>query len=444
MLPVLIIDDNDAICTALQVLFDIHDIECMTASSPDEGVALAGQTRFGAIIQDMNFTEDSTSGDEGVVLFRRLRSIDPTVPIFLITAWTSLETAIMLVKEGAHDYLSKPWDDARLVEDIKSLLASQTRRGGEGLVPEPHMAGMIFADPAMERVVNAALQVAQADVPVLITGPNGSGKEMLAHLVQANSSRSQGPFVKVNAGGLPNELLESELFGAEPGAFTGARKLRIGRFEEAHGGALFLDEIGNLSHEGQMKLLRVLQSGEFSRLGSNKVIKTDVRVISATNADLPEAIRAGLFRQDLYFRLNVVELRAPALIDRPLDILPLAHHFLTTLKCPAPKALSSAAEQALMAWSWPGNIRELRNRIQRALLMCTGSVIGPVDLDLEMGSGNSSTKQVLSKDGLKVRHALEEARGNVSKAAAILGISRQALYRRMDKYGIVWERRRQI
>ena len=442
MLPVLIIDDNDAVCMALQVLFDIHDISCETASSPQEGLALAKKKRFGVIIQDMNFTEDSTSGEEGAALFHNLRALDDCIPIFLITAWTSLETAVKLVKEGAHDYLGKPWDDTKLVEDVKSLLAIAERQDGGGF--QADLAGMIFADPATNRLVESALQIAKSDVPVLITGPNGSGKDMLAHVVQANSARASQPFVKVNAGGLPNELLESELFGAEPGAFTGSRKLRVGRFEEANGGTLFLDEIGNLSAEGQMKLLRVLQSGEFSRLGSNKVMKTDVRVISATNSNLPQAIREGSFRQDLYFRLNVVELNAPALADRGADILPLAKHFLQTLQATSPKTLGPDAEQALLAYSWPGNIRELRNRIQRAMLMCKTPVIGALDLDLQAPTLVESDPGANNSEAREVRQALDDARGNVSRAAAILGISRQALYRRMDKYGIVWEKRRQI
>ncbi len=447
MLPVLIIDDNDAICTALQVLLDVHEIPCLTASSPAQGLARAREQVFGVIIQDMNFSEDSTSGEEGIRLFRDLRTLDPHVPILLVTAWTSLEAAVRLVKEGAHDYLGKPWDDERLVDEVKELLAFRQRQvKGSAVTENTELAGLVYADPVMDRVVSTALQVAFSGVPVLITGPNGSGKEVLAHLIQANSSRARKSFVKVNAGGLPNELLESELFGAEAGAFTGAQRRRIGRFEEAHGGTLFLDEIGNLSMDGQMKLLRVLQSGEFSRLGSNRVIETDVRVISATNTDLVAAIRSGTFRQDLYFRLNVVELHVPALVDRPGDIPPLTRHFLNILNGPEPKPLGPGVEQALLAYSWPGNVRELHNRLQRALLVSRGPEILPVDLGLEMSSAKTGVAETGNGIGEKraVRQALEEAHGNISKAASSLGISRQALYRRMDKYGIVWERRPQF
>ena len=292
-------------------------------------------------------------------------------------------------------------------------------------------------------LVNTALQIAQANVPVLIRGPNGSGKEVLAHIIQANSARKHKPFVKVNAGALPDELLESELFGAEAGAFTGSRTRRIGRFEEANQGTLFLDEIGNLSLSGQMKLLRVLQTGEFSRLGSNHLLRTDVRIISATNADLECAITQGSFRQDLYFRLNVVELTMPGLAERPGDIIPLARHFLTTLEGGAGKSFSVETERAMRLYGWPGNVRELRNRIQRAVLIARQGVLTPFDLDLQ--SQGPRRQEPLADDETRERADIErclfEVGGNVSKAAERLGMSRQALYRRMARFGIVWERK---
>ena len=440
--PVLIIDDNEAICTALQVLFDLNEVPTLVAHTPEEGLDLARRHPLGAILQDMNFTEESTTGEEGIRLFRALRQIDSQVPILLITAWTTLETAVKLVKEGAQDYLSKPWNDDKLLEQVVQLRQMRIQQNLTGPdLKKFNTQGLVYADPATARVVNTALRVAAADVPVLITGPNGSGKEMLAHLIQANSPRSGKPFLTVNAGGLPNELLESELFGNEPGAFTGARNRRIGRFEEADGGTLFLDEIGNLSIEGQMKLLRVLQSGEFSRLGSNRVIRSDVRVISATNADLLQAITQGKFREDLYFRLNVVELSMPPLAERPGDILPLAHHFLRQLS--GQHKLLPETEKALRTHSWPGNVRELKNCLQRALLISDSREIGPHDLVLSATQWVQDTpapEPPTSGEGLAVQKALMEQGGNVSKAAEALGISRQALYRRMEKYGIVWEK----
>jgi DNA-binding NtrC family response regulator len=305
----------------------------------------------------------------------------------------------------------------------------------------------------MHNVVSLAATVAASDVPILITGPNGAGKEKIAEIIQANSRRKAGPFVKVNAGALPDQLLEAELFGAEAGAFTGSTKLRIGRFEAAAGGTLFLDEIGNLTPAGQAKLLRVLQTGEFERLGSNTTRKADVRIVSATNVDLSRAIAAGTFREDLFFRLNVIELHVPQLADRPDDILPLAEHFLATLagqeSLPV-LTLSEPAREALVQHEWPGNVRELQNRIHRAMLVCGGHVITPEHLGLAAQSGPSrEPPQPGAKvadpdrepDRTIVEEALQRAGGIVSKAAAELGISRQAFYRRMDQAGVVLERR---
>jgi DNA-binding NtrC family response regulator len=314
----------------------------------------------------------------------------------------------------------------------------------------------------MHEVINLAVKVARSDAAVLITGPNGAGKERLAHIVQANSRRSDKPFVQVNAGGLPDELLEAELFGAEAGAYTGAKRLRIGRFEEANGGTLFLDEIGNLSPNGQVKLLRVLQTGEFQRLGSNATRKTDVRLISATNANLTEAIRQGTFREDLFFRLNVIELNVPALRDRPDDIEPLAEHLLSRHAATdgrEPLALGPEARQALLDHEWPGNVRELDNRIQRSVLVAKGNVISPADLGLDPSHSRSSAPPIAAEapvhsgsrneasatddasERAQIEKVLTDARGVVSKAAAQLGVSRQALYRRMERLGIELERR---
>lgn len=442
--PILIIDDNEAICTALQVLLDIHDIPSLTANSPAAGLKLARAQVLGAVIQDMNFEEDHTSGEEGVRLFRELRKIDPGLPVLLITAWTSLEAAVKLVKEGAQDYLGKPWDDARLVEEVRRLRASRSfpaAATASSSHENANLCGLKYADPSMHALVETSLKIAPSDAAVLITGPNGAGKEMLAQIIQANSKRRHGPFVKVNAGGLPHELLESELFGAEAGAFTGATRLRVGRFEEAHGGTLFLDEIGNLPLPGQMKLLRVLQSGELSRLGSNRIIKVDVRVISATNIDLQQAIARGSFREDLYFRLNVMELALPPLVRRPADIPLLADYFLKELKDHQERHLSAESQKALLGHGWPGNVRELRNRIQRAALVCSGSAITPQDLGLTEVSGPAPVSLVEDPEARRIRQALKVADGNISQAATALDMSRQALYRRMEKHGIVWERR---
>ena len=439
MQTVLIIDDNHGVRTALQVLFSIHDVRPLTASSPDEGLALIETESVDLVIQDMNFTEDTTSGDEGVALFHRIRASNPDLPVILLTAWSNLETAVDLVKAGAADYLSKPWDDAKLLTTARNLLrlsavqrekremAEGRLRAREALAEKYNLCGIVYVSDAMHYVVGAATQVARSDVPVLITGPNGAGKEMLADIVHANSACADGPFIKVNVGALPADLLEAELFGAEPGAFTGAGKQRIGRFETADGGTLFLDEIGNLSPDGQAKLLRVLQSGEFERLGSSKTRRVDVRVISATNADLRQAIRDGSFREDLFFRLNVIELAVPPLSERPEDVVPLARLFLD-----GDHKLGKSAIAALEAYHWPGNVRELQNCIRRACLLSADQKIRARDLGLDI----RKTGELLKMDEETVRAALEGSNGVVAKAARTLGISRQSLYRRMEKYGI--------
>jgi len=512
MQQVLIVDDNPSVCTALEILFDVHGIPTLVANTPEAALEIVAKGDIGAVIQDMNFSDDTTSGQEGAALFRRLRELDGDLPVLLMTAWTSLETAVLLVKEGAADYLAKPWDDAKVVTTVKNMLRlrelalenhrlrAQSARARNELQDRYDLCGLIYASEVMHRVVSLAASVARADAPVLISGPNGSGKEKVAEIVHANSPRRQQSFVKVNAGGLPDDLLEAELFGAEVGAFTGATKRRIGRFEAADGGTLFLDEIGNLSLKGQMKLLRVLQTGEFERLGSTITRKVDVRIVSATNANLRQMIAAGSFREDLLFRLNVIEIRIPPLRERSEDVLPLAEHFLRSLgqaarlgeavsearnaaleprpaapgaapgtpavaAAPTPAApvtpptrFSPAAVRSMLGHDWPGNVRELQNRIQRAILLCHGGVVEPGDLGLDDAS--------IAADSVRPRHhpvsepnarslgnnedteaerraivaALETHAGVVARAAAELGLSRQALYRRMDRLGISLER----
>jgi DNA-binding NtrC family response regulator len=444
-MKVLIVEDQPAVAKALCVLLDLHGIECESTSSLERAAAMVGRGEVGVVLQDMNFTPGATSGEEGIALFRRLRSIDPSLPILLITAWTSLETAVRLVKEGAADYLAKPWDDAKLLATVRTLLhmrelTRENERLRAGRVIDGDLCGLVYASDAMQRVVALAVQIAKSDVSVLITGPNGAGKEKVAEIIHSNSSRRAAPFVKVNAGGLPEQLLESELFGAEQGAFTGSSRLRIGRFETADGGTLFLDEIANLPLAGQAKLLRVLQSGEFERLGSSQTRRVDVRLLCATNADLREAIVRGGFRQDLYFRLNVIEIAIPPLSRRRDDILPLAEHFLG-----GRKALDSDARSALVAYDWPGNVRELESALERSLLLAEGDEILPQDLPAPVRSGLAIPRGPLALEipdsGIDlealekslVLKALEKTEGNVSRAARLLGLSRRTLQYRLEK-----------
>ena len=468
-LKVLVVDDQPAVLAALEVLFDVHGFETVAARTPEEALGAVRSEELGVVLQDMNFHRDATSGEEGEALLHAIRKLDPELPVVLMTAFQSLESAVRLVRAGASDYIAKPWDDDKLVATVKNLmrlrqlsqenlrLRASSSRARAGLASEHDLCGLIYESAAMHEVVRLAAKVAPSEAAVLVTGPNGSGKERIAQIVQANSRRKDKPFVKVNAGGLPDELLEAELFGAEAGAYTGAKKLRIGRFEEADGGTLFLDEIGNLSTMGQMKLLRVLQTGEFQRLGSNTTRKVDVRLISATNADLPRAIAQGSFREDLYFRLNVIELPIPALRDRADDILPLAEHLLQSHQTGAglPYELMPDARRALVDYEWPGNVRELENRMQRATLVCQAPRISAADLGLGSGGQaqpvSSSNPTAAAPSSVKptaadperaeLERVLVESGGVVATAAAMLGVSRQALYRRMDRLGVELERR---
>jgi DNA-binding NtrC family response regulator len=442
MQTVLVVDDNAAVRTALEMLFSLHDLSVVSAADAQDGLAALDAHPVDLVVQDMNFSEDTTSGEEGIELFRRIRQKEPDLPVILLTAWTDLETAVELVKAGAADYLAKPWDDIKLVTTARNLLelreASQRSQqllamrsaSRRKLAETFDLCGIVYESEAMHELVTLATRIAHADVPVLITGPNGAGKEKLAEIVQANSGLRDQPFIKVNVGALPADLMESELFGAEAGAYTGAKTAREGRFEAADGGTLFLDEIGNLSLDGQAKLLRVLQTGDFERLGSSQTRHVQVRVISATNADLQAAVRDGSFREDLYYRLNVIELELPALKERSDDVLPLAAHFLEE-GC----ALTPEAEVALTRHSWPGNVRELQNSLRRACLLTGNGAVRAEDLQLASATP-VEVKVGHEPDKAQVLAALEQARGVVARAARQLGMSRQALYRRMEKFGI--------
>jgi DNA-binding NtrC family response regulator len=443
MPTILVIDDNPAVATALDTLFSLHDIATRTVTSPEDGLALLEREPVDLVVQDMNFRADTTSGEEGVALFGEIRARHPDLPVILLTAWTHLESAVDLVKAGAADYLAKPWDDRKLLATVNNLLElSETRRElarhrrGEqrrrsALEREYDLCGYVFNDAASERVLVLACQVARSELPVLVTGPNGAGKEKIAEIVHANSAVKHGPFVALNCGALPGELIEAELFGAEAGAYTGAQRAREGKFEAADGGTLFLDEIGTLPAAGQVKLLRVLESGRFQRLGGNKERQVKVRVVSATNADLPALIRGGQFREDLYYRLNAIELALPALAERPDDILPLARHFL-----PAGKQFGDDAARALLAHRWPGNVRELRNAVQRAALLAKTATLGAADLGLPAATPGAAPVPGDEPDRAMIEAALERNGRVLAQAAAELGLSRQALYRRMDRLGI--------
>ena len=448
MARVLIVEDQERVAKALALLLELSEIPSVIARGPEAALACLEAGGVGLVLQDMNFTPGATGGAEGVALFREIRRRAPGLPVVLMTAWAHLETAVELVREGAADYVEKPWDDERLVATVRARLAGAGAPAGR----EIDLCGMVVASEAMRELVALAARIAATDVPVLLTGESGTGKEKLAEVLHANSPRRRRPLLKVDVGSLPDPLLEAELFGAEAGAYTGATRRRIGRFEAADGGTLLLDEIGNLSATGQAKLLRVLQTGELQRLGSSQTLAVDVRIVAATHVDLARAIAAGTFREDLYYRLAVIELEIPPLARRREEVLPIAEHYLARAERPegGELAFDEASRRALVEYSWPGNVRELANRVRRAALLARGNVVTPADLGLGAGAPAGAPvaprEPAASADGgaderRRLETLLVEHGGVVSRVAAELGLSRQALYRRMERLGIVLERR---
>jgi len=438
MKRVLVIDDNPDILDALDLLLSLHDYQVNTACTIKDAIITASNQRIDLIIQDMNFSQGTTSGDEGKSLFYQLKEITPSTPIVIITAWSQLETAIELVKAGAADYLPKPWDDVKLLDTIAAHISKtlapvqsvKTEKTSKASTPNT----FIVESQPMKQLVAMAHRVANSDISVLITGANGSGKERIADYIHQNSPRCNNPFIKVNMGALASELMEAELFGAEKGAYTGASSKRIGRFEAADGGTLFLDEIGNLTLIGQMKLLRVLQTGQFERVGSSETISVDVRVISATNSDLRQAINDKLFREDLYYRLNVVELHLPPLASRRDDIIPLVHHFIA-----GSHKISDDTAQLLRQQPWPGNVRELENQCQRAMVLCGEETLLPEHFMLGTQSKTPPAPIEQPDDKAHLKSVLDKHQWIISRAATELGLSRQALYRRIEKYQLSQE-----
>ncbi|MEN0061379.1 MAG: sigma-54 dependent transcriptional regulator [Myxococcota bacterium] len=426
---VLVVDDNEAVRQALQLLCVVHDLPVEVASTPEAACHWVRQGDISVVVQDMNFTLGATKGEEGRALFRTLRAIDPDLRIILLTAYSDLPTAVELVREGADDYVEKPWDDVRLVRQLKRFL--EQRRTAREVAHQPQVEGLIYRSSAMARVVALALRVAPATVPVLVTGPSGVGKERIAKLIADHSGRP-GRFVPVNCGALPDSLIEAELFGVRRGAFTGAERDRRGRFQEARQGTLFLDEIATLSSHGQAALLRALETQEIRALGGGPVERVDVRVAAATNIDLRASDH---FRDDLYFRLAAVEIAIPPLATRPDDIDALADAFLAEQGLD-PEVLEGTARAALHAHDWPGNVRELKHAIQRGALTRQGERVGASDLGLVDARG-----PVGDDEREQIEQALREADGVVAHAARALGLSRQALYRRMERLGVQVQRR---
>jgi DNA-binding NtrC family response regulator len=446
---VLIADDQPDVLEALRLLLKSEGFQLETAASPAAVLAAVEAREFDVALIDLNYARDTTSGEEGLNLLSRIQGLDPTLPVVVMTAWGSVEVAVEAMRRGARDFVQKPWDNARLMAIVRTQMElSQALRKGQRLEAENSllrgdgMPKLMAESSAMQAVLQVISRVGPSDANVLILGENGTGKGVVARALHAVSSRASRPMTIVNSGGVSEGVFESELFGHVRGAFTDAKTDRVGRFELADQGTLFLDEIANVPMSQQAKLLRVIETGEFERLGSSRTRRADTRIISATNANLTEEVAAGRFRQDLLFRLNTIEIRLPSLRDRREDLPLLAQHFLRQHAQRYRKRLTgfeSGAMQMLLEHPWPGNVRELDHAIERAVLMAPGPLVKPGDLGLRPGREGGGRLEDMSLEEVEsflIKKAMTRFDGNVSQAARALGLSRSALYRRLQRYGL--------
>ncbi len=448
---VLIADDQPDVVEALRLLLKAEGYKTLTAHVPEGVMAQLERHEVDAALIDLNYTRDTTSGREGLDLLSRIRAHDHTLPVIVMTAWGSVDKAVEAMRIGARDFIEKPWDNARLLTTLKTqielaraLRAANRLEQENRLLRRDGMPELIAESPVMRPILQVMERIAPSDANVLITGEHGTGKEVVARWIHAASNRREKPLVIVNAGGLPEGVFESELFGHVKGAFTDAKADRIGRFEMANAGTLFLDEIANIGLSQQARLLRVLQTGELERVGSSQTRKVNVRVIAATNSNLKTEVAAGRFREDLLFRLNTIEIHLPRLRERRDDILPLARYFLARYaeRYQQPRTgFSEDAVQALRAYEWPGNVRELDHAVERAVLLSQGEQLESWDLALHRPGqpGDPVVAGPRSLDDVErdaIREALARFDGSVSLAAKSLGVSRSALYRRLQRYGI--------
>lgn len=453
---ILIADDQRDIREALRLLLKAEGIGCVAVDGPAAAVEAARKQRLDAALIDLNYTRDTTSGAEGLDLLRELKKLDAEMPVVAMTAWGTIDVAVEAMRLGAGDFVEKPWDNQRLVSIVRNQLAlGQARRNERRLAAENALlrAGedeeFVAASPPMRTLLATLARVAPSDANVLILGENGTGKGVIARKLHEASRRAAASFVKVNMGGIPESVFEAEMFGHVRGAFTDAKSDRIGRFELADGGTLFLDEIANIPPAQQPKLLRVLEDGELERVGSSRTLKVDVRLVSATNADLAADVARGAFRKDLMFRLNTVELHLPPLRERGEDIAQLAQSFLQRFSARYQREglrFSPSALRALQTYAWPGNVRELSHIVERAALMADATQLdedalnlkppAPHDISGAAALAASESLTVEQAEERMVRQALERTGGNIQRAAALLGLSRPSLYRRLQKYGI--------
>jgi DNA-binding NtrC family response regulator len=446
---VLIADDQPDVLEALRLLLKAEGFTIESAGSPAAILEAVDSDEYDVVLMDLNYTRDTTSGQEGLDLLSQLRRHDPTLPVVVMTAWGSVEVAVEAMRRGARDFVQKPWENARLLTIVRTqvelarALRRQQRLEAENRSLKPDVRPLLIADaPSMRPVLELISRVGPSEANILVSGENGTGKGTVAQAVHAVSGRAGRGLVTVNAGGLSEGVFESELFGHVKGAFTDAKTDRVGRFELADGGTLFLDEIANVPVNLQPKLLRVLETGDFERVGSSRTRKVNVRIVSATNANLAEEVASGRFRQDLLFRLNTIEIQLPPLRDRREDIPALAMHFLRQHGQRYRKRLNgfeTAALQALLDHPWPGNIRELDHAVERGVLMAQGTSIRLGELGLRIDRESSSRIEDMSLEeveGFLIKKAMARFDGNVSQAAKALGLSRSALYRRLQRYGL--------
>lgn len=444
---ILVIDDNEAIRTSLAFMLRRAKYEVETAAMPAEAIEVVRAREPQLVLMDMNYSL-STDGDEGLWLLQQVKVFRPAVPVILMTAWGSIELAVKGMRLGAFDFITKPWNNAALMQRIETALELATKESTQTAVPDGFdRCGIVGRSKALADVLATVERVAKTNASVLITGESGTGKELIAEALHRNSRRNGKPFVKVNLGGVSQSLFESEMFGHKRGAFTDATADRVGRFELADGGTIFLDEVGELDMSCQVKLLRVLQDQTFEVLGDSKPRRVDVRVVCATNRDLAQMVREGTFREDLFYRINLIPLHLPPLRERREDIAPLATHFAaqyTTQNSLQPVRFAPDALDYLSRQPFSGNIRELKNVVERTILINGNGLLSAADFEGQCSAAPLSAHTDTGIAGLTldevelatIKRAIEQYAGNLSQVATALGISRQALYRRMEKYGL--------
>lgn len=445
---ILIVDDDKAIRQSLALVLKRKGYETALAGNPDEALGMLRKHKFRLVIIDMNYSL-STTGEEGIHLLRQTKIFQPDTPVILITAWGSIELAVEGMRFGAFDFITKPWNNHLLLQRIETALSLSSPATDSDRNPADFdRCGLIGENPRVKELLKTVERIAPTDAPVLVLGENGTGKELIANAIHKNSRRKNAPFVMVNLGGISTSLFESEMFGHSKGAYTGAVSERKGRFELADKGTIFLDEIGDLTQDCQVKLLRVLQQHTFERLGESRTRKTDIRAICATNADLPAMVREHTFREDLFYRINLITLRIPPLRERRDDIPLLTRSFMESasrshgIRCPE---ISHEALGYLSRLPYPGNVRQLRNMVERAVLMCAGGILEKCDFEADgniqdvsatdlKGSLEGATLEDL--EAAAIAEAVRKYDGNLSRVAAALGITRQSLYRKIEKHGI--------